>query len=151
FDTLVDEQNRYLVERYTISYLTSGRDLLRLQLPRQSKQAALIFADPDFDSGVAVSNSATTTDSRIAQRVDNNQADQERLLAQRVDTRPGPRLGNAQVAPLERLPGSAEEGTVLKKLMPTATLLMQAQATEAALKQVSSPSILHISTHGGFL
>ena len=39
----------------------------------------------------------------------------------------------------------------IKRLLPTATLLMQAQATEAVLKHVSSPSILHISTHGGFL
>lgn len=32
FAALVDEQKRYLVERYLITYLTSGRDLLRLQV-----------------------------------------------------------------------------------------------------------------------
>jgi hypothetical protein len=32
-------RNRYLVERYAISYLTSGRDLLRLQVERDSKMA----------------------------------------------------------------------------------------------------------------
>ncbi|MBO0801407.1 MAG: tetratricopeptide repeat protein, partial [Blastocatellia bacterium] len=31
FAALVDEENRYLIERYTISFLTSGRDLLRFQ------------------------------------------------------------------------------------------------------------------------
>src|SRR5207249_11441211 len=31
FDALVDEKGKYLVENYEISYLTSGRDLLRLQ------------------------------------------------------------------------------------------------------------------------
>ena len=32
FGALVDEQNRYLVENYSLTYLTSGRDLLRLQV-----------------------------------------------------------------------------------------------------------------------
>src|SRR5581483_4468382 len=32
FEVLVDEQHRYAVERFSISYFTSGRDLLRLQL-----------------------------------------------------------------------------------------------------------------------
>src|SRR5262249_21000845 len=30
FDALLDEHGRYLIERYAISYLTSGRDLLRM-------------------------------------------------------------------------------------------------------------------------
>jgi CHAT domain-containing protein len=31
FAALVDENNRYLIETYTITHLSSGRDLLRLQ------------------------------------------------------------------------------------------------------------------------
>jgi CHAT domain-containing protein len=38
FAALVDEQNRYLVETYEITYLTSGRDLLRLQNTVASRQ-----------------------------------------------------------------------------------------------------------------
>src|SRR5262249_1084388 len=34
YAALVDERNQYLVEHYTISYLTSGRDLLRYQTPQ---------------------------------------------------------------------------------------------------------------------
>src|SRR5262245_12507549 len=41
FAALVDEQNRYLVENYSIGYLTSGRDLLRLQTSEASKGAPL--------------------------------------------------------------------------------------------------------------
>ena len=32
FEALKDQQDRYLIEKYSISYLTTGRDLLRLQL-----------------------------------------------------------------------------------------------------------------------
>jgi CHAT domain-containing protein len=42
FAALVDERGRYAVERYSISYLTSGRDLLRLQVDRESKDGPLL-------------------------------------------------------------------------------------------------------------
>jgi CHAT domain-containing protein len=48
FEALVDEEGRYLVERFAISYLTTGRDLLRLQVPRASQSEPLIVADPFF-------------------------------------------------------------------------------------------------------
>lgn len=49
FEAFADEDGRYLVERYAMSYLTSGRDLLRLQA-RSSKESAsvVIVADPLF-------------------------------------------------------------------------------------------------------
>jgi CHAT domain-containing protein/Tfp pilus assembly protein PilF len=46
FAALIDEHGRYLVERYTITYLTSGRDLLRLQVARDAKSPPVIVADP---------------------------------------------------------------------------------------------------------
>ncbi len=48
FDALVDERGRYLVETVAISSLTSGRDLLRLRLPRTSAAAPVIIANPSF-------------------------------------------------------------------------------------------------------
>src|SRR5262249_11851126 len=48
FAALVDERGWYAVERYSISYLTSGRDLLRLQVARESKSGPLVVAAPDF-------------------------------------------------------------------------------------------------------
>jgi CHAT domain-containing protein len=49
------------------------------------------------------------------------------------------------------LPGTAAEAQELAPLLPTATILTGSQATENALKQVNSPSILHVATHGFFL
>src|SRR5262249_5771065 len=50
FAALVDERGRYAVERYSISYLASGRDLLRLQVARESQSGPLVVAAPDFGS-----------------------------------------------------------------------------------------------------
>ncbi len=51
FEALVDEQGKYLLEDYEISYLTSGRDLLRLQNKMESKEQPLVMADPDYGQG----------------------------------------------------------------------------------------------------
>src|SRR5262249_4282223 len=48
FEALVDEHHRYLVERYSCTYLTSGRDLLRLAVPRQSQSDPVLLANPTF-------------------------------------------------------------------------------------------------------
>ncbi len=125
FAALVDEEKRYLVERYSLSYLTSGRDLLRLQTHSQSTQGPLVLADPDFGgaTGPAVPPEAATTGRAFD-------------------------LSQAYFTPL---PGTAQEAQALQALLPQATVLTRDKATEAALKQANSPSILHIATHGFFL
>ena len=49
------------------------------------------------------------------------------------------------------LPGAANEVRALRGLLPNATFLTGEQATEAALRRVSGPRLLHIATHGFFL
>ncbi|MGC1245797.1 MAG: CHAT domain-containing protein [Spirulinaceae cyanobacterium] len=49
FEALVDENNQYLVENYSFTYLTSGRDLLRLQNQSPSQQQPVIMGDPNFN------------------------------------------------------------------------------------------------------
>jgi CHAT domain-containing protein/tetratricopeptide (TPR) repeat protein len=117
FAALVDEGGRYLVERFTISYLTSGRDLLRLQVRRASRGAAVVVADPAFGEPAT----------RAPGAVDYSQVFF------------GP------------LPGVSAEVRALKALLPRAAFFVADQATEAAVKGVAGPSILHIATHGFFL
>ncbi|NES02383.1 MAG: CHAT domain-containing protein [Okeania sp. SIO2F4] len=47
FEALVDENNQYLVENYQITYLTSGRDLLR-QNSKNNRQTPLVIANPSY-------------------------------------------------------------------------------------------------------
>jgi CHAT domain-containing protein/tetratricopeptide (TPR) repeat protein len=121
FAALVDERDSYLVERFTITYLTSGRDLLRLQVRPENRSPPVILAAPAFGEPALATNRG-----------------------------PRPRLDDSQVF-FGPLPGAASEVRELKKLLPTATLLTGAQATEAALRRVDGPRLLHVATHGFFL
>ncbi len=134
FAALVDERNRYLVTRYSFSYLTSGRDLLRLQLRQPSKQAPVVVADPAFGERA----SAEALASRDLGLPDGSQ----QPVAQS--------LGLAQMY-FRPLPGAASEARALRTVLPQATMLTGQQATETAIKQVGSPNILHVATHGFFL
>ncbi len=134
FAALVDEHNRYLVQRYDFSYLTSGRDLLRLQVKQPNKQTAMFVANPDFGEAA------------------NAGAARQRGLVYRPGTKAatgeGAVLAGYYFPPLQ---GTAGEARALKAMLTDAIVLTQGQATEAALKQVSGPRILHIATHGFFL
>lgn len=57
FGALADERRRYLLERYSFTYLTSGRDLLRLRERMQSRQPPIVIANPLFDLPQAASAS----------------------------------------------------------------------------------------------
>jgi CHAT domain-containing protein/Flp pilus assembly protein TadD len=130
FAALVDETNRYLVETYDISYLTSGRDLLRLgTAAAPSPNPALILANPDYDrANLPLSSPTPTLPTSTATR----SADLSRL-------RFGPLLGTAQ------------EAAAIAPKLPRSQLFTNHQATENILKQTASPAILHIATHGFFL
>lgn len=122
FAALVDEANELLVKRSAISYLTSGRDLLRLTEPRVSRGPAAIVAAPAFGDPPLVASA-----NGPAKRVDDSQ-----IFF-------GP------------LPGASQEVRALRTLLPQATILIGQEATEAALRRLQAPAILHIATHGFFL
>jgi len=48
FNAIVDEENRYLVREFSFIYLTSGRDLLRIQITTDSKALPVIIANPGY-------------------------------------------------------------------------------------------------------
>ena len=125
FAALVDEQNRYLIERYAISYLTSGRDLLRLQTTEPSRDAPLVVANPDFGRLTV-----------LAMQGGRN-------------SRKKP-TGNQPRIVYKSLPATRIEALGIKALFPQASVLQQKEAIEAALKHSRGPRILHIASHGFF-
>lgn len=141
FAALVDEQNRYLVETYTLTHLTTGRDLLRLQDSAPSRQPPVILANPNYDiadpSGVQLVAASTSP------------RPQGNLTGRRATDQRSTDIADLRFGPL---PGTEREVQAIAPLLPdTALILTEAAATENALKQVQGPSILHIATHGFFL
>jgi CHAT domain-containing protein/Tfp pilus assembly protein PilF len=130
FSGLVDEHNRYLVETYRITYLTSGRDLLRLQSQKAGNERSVVIANPAFNRRIQSRDQQTAANGK---------------------TGPTRRSFDLIEAIFESLPGTASEGAALKRILPNVTLLTGTRATEAALKLVDAPRILHIATHGFFL
>ena len=120
FEALVDESGDYLVESYQFRYLTSGRDLLRLENTPASNNPAVLVGNPIYGRpGEVVAQADTRAidfDSRI----------------------------------FPALPGTQAEVDLIAPKLPRAEVYTKTNATEALLKQQSQPSILHIATHGFF-
>ncbi len=133
FEALVTDQDRYLIEDYRLSYLTSGRDLVRLDALPNSQNPSLIVANPDY-----------------------NEADTQ-VAATPATTRGQQNRRSADLATLSfgALPGTETEVNKLQTLFQETALpldvLTGRQATETQVKQAQAPSILHIATHGFFL
>jgi tetratricopeptide (TPR) repeat protein len=123
FEALMDEEGRFRIERWSFTYLSAGRDLLRFTEHAPSREGALVLADPDFG--------ALREPSAVAARG---------LRA--ID------LAGAKFAPLA---GSALEGRAVTDEIPGARLLVRAQATKTALVAARGPRVLHLATHGYFL
>ena len=68
FEALVDETNRYLLESYRLTYLTSGRDLLRLQESSPPAQVPLLLANPTYDQPGRVGRSSSASKRGDGQR-----------------------------------------------------------------------------------
>ncbi|PYS81218.1 MAG: kinesin [Acidobacteria bacterium] len=132
FAALVDEQGHYLIEAHSITYLTSGRDLLRLQVRHESKGGPVVVADPAFGEPALVASVG------------------------RAGAKDGPGAGGPPRVDYSQiffgpLPGVTEEVRALRTLLPQASFLTREQATKSALEKLSGPSILHVATHGFFL
>jgi tetratricopeptide (TPR) repeat protein len=140
FEALVDEKGQYLISRYSFTYLTSGRDLLRMQSAladkRKSKVTAnpLVVANPSFGEPVSEEIASTTARPVTPGRL--------RSVTSASS------LSEVYFAPLG---ATEQEALTIKNFFPDASLLTAERATESALKQTAAPRILHIATHGFFL
>jgi CHAT domain-containing protein/Tfp pilus assembly protein PilF len=124
FAALIDEQNQFLIERYSITYVSTGRDLLRLKEKGQSTEDEVLLADPNYDNPVNTN---------------------------RVKSPQGRRSADFKNRRFTPLPGVQREVASLKTILVNAKVLVKERATETALKRLSKPKILHIATHGFFL
>lgn len=151
FAALVDESGKYLVESYSITYLTSGRDLLRLQVRAESPGGPpVVIANPSFD--LADVKRGAQAPSGVESAAGAQAAAGAASAGGAGESGgTGRRSGDLSQAVWPPLKGTAEEAAALNKTLSGAQVLTEGQATESALKQVRHPRSLHIATHGFFL
>lgn len=132
FSALVDDAGDFLIKNYTFTYLTSGRDLLRLAVRTKAQGGGVVFADPSFDAtGPVPAKQPDAPDPAGATR--------------------GRRSADLASLMWPPLPGTGQEADAVMKNLAGAKVYRGADATEAAVKQVHGPRILHLATHGFFL
>ena len=127
FGALVDDSGRYLVQRYTFSYLSSSRDLLRHPQGARTRPAGppVIVADPDYGR---LGNGSTAQCAEASRGATRSLEDG-----------------------FDRLCGTRQVATAIARILPAATVLSGSHATETAVKGLRRPAILHVATHGFYL
>ncbi|MGB1014314.1 MAG: CHAT domain-containing protein, partial [Nannocystaceae bacterium] len=116
FAALIDDDNNFVLERYTVTYVSSGRELTRKQ------DSSLVRSDPVVVGAPAFN-----------------------------DPGDGALATKKKALKFTKLPGTAEEVAALEKVVPKATILTGAKASERRLKDLERPVLLHVATHGFFL
>jgi len=144
----LDDQT-YVIEKHTLRYLVSGRDLVTPAFRGKVKSdGSVIMADPDFDIDP---KEATVLTAKLLgkQRPTND----EPLVA--LDNPQGTRSASV-IGRVGRLPGTAAEAAAIKpKLHAYASeapwVYRGKNALEGVFKSFHSPKVVVLSTHGFFL
>jgi len=127
FAALRTPDDHYVVEQRTVSYLASGRDLLRSKTGIEPSLEMLLIANPAFD-------------------------DRKVFRSSVFRSRPVVRAPDYEKVEYPPLPGTAEEAKMIPPLVAGAKkVLVASAATESAVRSTRSPRILHLATHGFFL
>lgn len=160
FEALVDESGKYLIESYRFAYLSSGRDLLR-EPAKSNAQGSVVFADPDYDMiGSARATKAKQLLSNLSQSgVSGGPQAVGGESAPAVRTFKSVGQGDSkQVRGALRwdpLPDSADEAKAVERELAATEFapiraFLKSDALEDVFKNIHSPLVLHVSTHGFF-
>jgi CHAT domain-containing protein/tetratricopeptide (TPR) repeat protein len=149
--------DRFLIEDKTISYVTSGREIVRLEGSLKSKVQSLkslVMGGPDFDLDLSKAGSASFQLAGSAGIPARSSADAKQDALPLAGRMPALRSLSRDYREIKfpPLPGAeAEARSVAKLLGGDCVLRVGPDAREAELKAVVSPRVLHLATHGFFL
>ncbi|WP_107791056.1 CHAT domain-containing protein [Campylobacter concisus] len=130
FEALRDN-NGYLIENKNIRYIASAKEFVRAHKYNQSsaKEPVTMFSDPDYDNAVGTSDKTSSSSDDI------------------VLTRSLSKMNF-----FTRLKGFKEEENAIKAVFGTNIKIYDREnASEKNMFSISSPKVLHITTHGFFI
>ncbi|MHC9538936.1 MAG: tetratricopeptide repeat protein [Vulcanimicrobiota bacterium] len=138
FGALQDETGKYLAEKYSLYYLSCGRDLLRFEGKAENNGETVIVANPDFDT--AASERAASTKGHP-------------VKDDFASTGRATRSADLAVSEWNSLPGTRAEAEAIEKVLQGERIqaYQGRSALEETVKSLHSPGRLHIATHGFFL
>jgi len=148
FAGLMDATGKYLIEKYPIHYLSSGRDLLRLKERPPRGFGLLALGDPDYDAPASARLSTKPI-----------QAPADTLLASVFPIVRNVRSGCKKLSDtrVSRLPQTRQEVELIAKKWKEESkesekVYLGAQASEETFKADAPGSrIIHLATHGYFI
>jgi len=141
--------NKFLIEEKTISYVTSGREVVRVAANQETSKLkvqngkSLVMGNPDFDFDLESWRPGETRSKKS----------ENELKVSLLTSSPTRALSrDFRGLKFKPLLGAEEEAHSVAKLLGNdTTLRLGAEAREAELKAVKSPRVLHLATHGFFL
>lgn len=146
FAGLVSPDEKYLIEQYTIHYVTTGRDLAGREHNIRKNRALLAIGDPDFDLASMedfpqdISFRGGLSDS-CGTPLANNRSGCDALFAQKLKRAPGTKKEVETIANLWR-----------KQCQESSLVYLGNAATEGSFRtHAPGKRIIHIATHGFFL
>lgn len=131
FEALPISDSEFVLDRYVVSYVGSGLDLIRRETGERVDTApAVVLADPDF--GLTATNKEESDDSDC------------KYTCNPINLR----SSGVSLAPL---PGALEEGQMIAKIIGEGECISGSDANKSLVKNLANPRILHFATHGFFI
>lgn len=143
FEILITPAGKYVAEKYSISYLSCGRDVLRMYQRHETESRAVILANPEF---TAAGNPSLSDPEESEDDIDYAMPDMK------TSRRPDECLST----PFDPLPGTGVEADRVKNILLgiknlEIDVFTGKEASEETIKSLNSPPrILHLATHGFF-
>jgi len=138
FEALIDENGKYMIEKYKIEYIPSGKEFVRSikrsKIDKKFKTSKnVIFANINYDF-----LNLNTTD--INTNISNAKMKTRSILGSALKDGYFPQLNNTK---------EVEE---FKKIFKNKSVIYEGEnATKYKLKKIKTANIIHIATHGVFL
>jgi CHAT domain-containing protein len=132
FEILPTDDGKRLIDIYSISYLSTGRDVIRFNFKSDRKATqCIMIANPDFD----YSHNSTSLPLSESEEFHTKQS----------------RDLNLSEFIFDPLPGTSQEGEIIAELLSMRKWFGKQASKKNIFEAIRSPLILHIATHGFFL